>query len=270
MRADQVTEAWAEEVRRRSRVQWAEDPAGAHAAGSAALETPAAWAAVAAHRSAEQPWMGDVFPFDRAEGQDVLEIGVGLGTDFLRWARGGARVTGIDLTDRCAGITRQRLESQGLAGSVHVMDAESLQFADDSFDIVYSFGVLHQVPNPARAFQEIRRVLRPGGAFVGALYNRDSYVVLQMRARRLLGREFRNESWPERLARVEHGDSGAIPYVRLFTAPTLKRALAEAGFQEVRVRRRHLGVVRLRGALSPFVQDKLGRLAGWYLVHDAR
>ena len=214
--------------------------------------------------------MADVFPFDRVGDAAVLEIGVGMGTDLVRWARGGARVTGVDLSPRCVDLAGRRLRAQGLDGAVQVMDAEDLRFADDAFDIVYSFGVLHHVPNPQRAFQEIRRVLRPGGVFFGAVYNRHSYFVLQMRARRLLARKHRDESWARRLARVEHGDSGAAPLVRLFTRTELRRELLAAGFEDVVIRRRHLGIVRLRRVIPLGVEDSLARVAGWYLVHEAR
>ena len=270
MLEDSGNEAWASDVRSRSRIHWASDPAGGLSAGSEPLGSPGALSAVEAHRYREQPWMGAAFSFDSGEGADLLEIGVGLGTDLARWARAGARVTGIDLTPRCVDLTRKRLGSEGLTGDVRIMDAERLDFPDDSFDIAYSFGVLHHVPDPSRAFREIRRVLRPGGVFLGALYNRHSYFVLSIRARRLLRLEYRRESWTQRLARVEHGDSGAAPHVRLFTRRELSEGLEAAGFREISIHRRHLGVVRLRRVLPSAVEEALGRAAGWYLVHEAR
>lgn len=76
--------------------------------------------------------------FDSAVGKRVLEIGVGMGADFLRWVRVGAVATGVDLTERAVELTTQRLLGEGLQADIRVADAESLPFADDHFDIVYS------------------------------------------------------------------------------------------------------------------------------------
>src|SRR5436190_1962527 len=79
----------------------------------------------------------------RWRGRDVLEIGCGVGTDTLRFARAGARVTAVDLTEAAIALTRQRLVDEELTASVVQADAEDLPFADASFDLVYSWGVLH-------------------------------------------------------------------------------------------------------------------------------
>ena len=105
----------------------------------------------------------------------VLEIGCGLGTDGARFARAGAQYTGVDLTEAAVALARRRFELEGLPGEFRVADAESLEFADGSFDIVYSHGVLHHTPDGAAAVREVRRVLAPGGRAVVMLYHRDSY-----------------------------------------------------------------------------------------------
>lgn len=259
----------AADVRRRSREQWAHQPAGAYAAGPAALGTAESFARVEAERERSQPWMDETFDFGRFDGRRLLEVGVGLGTDHLKWVRGGAITTGIDLTPRNAELTRRRLELEGLPHDLRVMDAEALDFADATFDAAYSFGVLHHVPHPERAFEEIHRVLRPGGTFLGAVYNRRSFFVARMRLQRLVGLEFLRESWAERLGRVELGGETARPYVRLFDSAGLEKALREAGFTRVRVVRRHLGVVRLRRVLGAGLEESLGRRVGWYLAWEA-
>jgi SAM-dependent methyltransferase len=116
--------------------------------------------------------------FESAAGKRVLEIGVGMGADFLRWARAGAHATGIDLTDRAVALTRQRLVEEGLEADVRVADAESLPFPDGHFDIVYSWGVLHHSPDPVRALGEAQRVLAPGGQLKLMLYHRHSWVAI--------------------------------------------------------------------------------------------
>lgn len=98
---------------------------------------------------------------------DVLEIGLGLGADHERFALNGARMSGIDLTGRAVEITRKRFELKGLHSSLTVGDAEALPYEDASFDLVYSWGVIHHTPDTVKAASEILRVLRPGGGIQG-------------------------------------------------------------------------------------------------------
>jgi ubiquinone/menaquinone biosynthesis C-methylase UbiE len=114
--------------------------------------------------------------FPSGAGKRVLEIGVGMGADFVRWARAGALATGVDLTERAVGITRDRLGNEGLTADVRVADAERLPFADGEFDVVYSWGVLHHTPDLPAALREATRVLAPGGELKLMLYHRHSWV----------------------------------------------------------------------------------------------
>ena len=88
-----------------------------------------------------------------------------MGADHLEWARSSPRsLTGIDLTDRAIQFTQERLGFYSLYSDLRVADAENLPFSDNSFDIVYSYGVLHHSPDTAQAIREVHRVLRPGGS----------------------------------------------------------------------------------------------------------
>lgn len=111
--------------------------------------------------------------------RDVLEVGVGAGSDHLQFARAGARCAGVDLTDAAIELTTRRLAAEGLSSRLLRSDAEALPFADASFDFVFSWGVIHHTPNTERAAQEILRVLRPGGRFCVMVYNSCSLVALQ-------------------------------------------------------------------------------------------
>ncbi len=128
-------------------------------------------------RYTTQPFMKEIVGFDRFPGKSVLEIGCGLGTDLLQFARGGAKVTGVDLTPKSVELVKKRFEMEGLKVEAQVADAESLPFKDDSFDMVYSFGVLHHTPNTQKAIDEVYRVLEPGGRIIIMLYNRTSLHV---------------------------------------------------------------------------------------------
>jgi SAM-dependent methyltransferase len=124
-----------------------------------------------------EPYLPEFARFRDGAGLDVLEVGVGMGADHLEWAKQSPRtLTGIDLTPRAVELTRQRLAAHGLRSDVRVGDAERLPFADESFDLVYSWGVLHHSPDTARAVDEVWRVLRPGGRARVMIYHRWSIV----------------------------------------------------------------------------------------------
>jgi ubiquinone/menaquinone biosynthesis C-methylase UbiE len=127
------------------------------------------------HRYRTEWHIPEAAGFDKAKGLRVLEIGCGLGTDGAQFARGGAVYTGVDLTEAAVSLARRRFELEGLPGEFRVADAERLEFEDESFDIVYSHGVLHHTPDTAAAVREVYRVLKPGGRAVVMLYHRDSY-----------------------------------------------------------------------------------------------
>ncbi len=101
--------------------------------------------------------------FEQAKGLKVLEVGVGLGADHQQFAEAGADLWGIDLTERAVEHTLQRLAAFGLTSHLTVGDAESLDFPDESFDRLYSWGVLHHSPDTPKAIAEVWRVLKPGG-----------------------------------------------------------------------------------------------------------
>jgi len=130
---------------------------------------------VEAHRYEKEWHIPIAADFAGACGLKVLEIGCGLGTDGAQFARAGADYTGIDLTEASIELARKRFELFGLKGEFRVADAEQLDFADDTFDLVYSHGVLHHTPDIEAAVREVHRVLKPGGRAVVMLYHRGSY-----------------------------------------------------------------------------------------------
>lgn len=129
-------------------------------------------------RYALEPEILPFADFESGTGKRVLEIGVGMGADFMRWVRAGAVATGVDLTDRAVALTRQRLLDAGLSAEVRIADAEALPFPDAVFDVVYSWGVLHHTPDTGKALAEAQRVLAPGGELKIMLYHRRSWVAL--------------------------------------------------------------------------------------------
>src|SRR5262249_8168789 len=125
-------------------------------------------------RYSDQPFIHSFAQFTRYHGKKVLEVGFGAGTDFVQWLRAGARATGVDLTEEGLANLTQRIELYGLPAPEHIQvaDAEHLPFPSNTFDLGYSWGVLHHTPNTEKAIAELVRVVRPGGEIKLMLYNR--------------------------------------------------------------------------------------------------
>ena len=135
-----------------------------------------------------RPWMNPYkFPWimkridDEARqlrGRHLLEIGCGMGYDSLEFLKRGVRVTATDLTDNAVRLTRRHFELENVAAeSVHIENALALSFPDNTFDGVWSNGVLHATGNTLLAVQEVRRVLKPGGrAMISHFYRKPSWM----------------------------------------------------------------------------------------------
>jgi ubiquinone/menaquinone biosynthesis C-methylase UbiE len=114
--------------------------------------------------------------FNGYRGRAVLEVGCGAGTDLARFAKGGAVVSGVDLSSSAITLARQNFEQQGLQADLREADGEQLPFPDDSFDLVYAHGVVQYTNDPQALVDECRRVLKPGGEAVFQVYNRISWL----------------------------------------------------------------------------------------------
>jgi SAM-dependent methyltransferase len=117
---------------------------------------------------------GKMFPYRRYVGANVLEVGCGMGTMAMHWAKQGARITAVDLNPVAVEQTSRRFRLLGLNGRVLQADGRGLPFADSSFAYVYSWGVLHHSDDLDRSITDLLRVLKPGGEFGVMLYNRAS------------------------------------------------------------------------------------------------
>jgi SAM-dependent methyltransferase len=114
--------------------------------------------------------------FNAYAGRRVLEVGCGAGVDMVRFARGGARVTGVDVADGAIALARDNLGHQRLPGTLAVASGEGLPFTDDTFDFVYAHGVVQYTANDQALVDECRRVVRPGGIVFVQVYNRVSWL----------------------------------------------------------------------------------------------
>lgn len=214
------------DLKERVRQHWEEYPCGTSTA-DATPGTPDFYFQVERERYRLEPYILPFADFERWRGRRVLEVGVGLGTDFVRFARAGADCVGIDLTEAAVAAVRERLSQEGLEAEVLVADAEALPFEDGCFDLVYSYGVLHHTPDTPRAVAEVRRVLRWDGEARIMLYSRRSWLALGAWLRWGLVRGKPWKSISELLA--EHLES---PGTKAYTQPELEELFAE--FAEVR------------------------------------
>ena len=125
-------------------------------------------------RYALEPYIFDFAGFENARSLKVLEIGVGMGADYLEWLKAGAVVSGVDISAVSIEKARQRCLRAGYQPDLRVADAEKLPFDDNSFDIVYSYGVMHHSADTARCVREAWRVLRPDGQARIMIYHHPS------------------------------------------------------------------------------------------------
>lgn len=154
---------------------WDQSPCGETYISGSELRTQ--FESQASARYSLEPYIEPFAAFESAAGRDVLEIGVGMGTDHLRLARSAPNsLAGVDLSPHSVRWTKQRLDTYGFASNLQIADAEDLPFPNDSFSLVYSWGVIHHSPDTKRAVSEIYRVLKPGGQARVMIYHRRSLV----------------------------------------------------------------------------------------------
>jgi SAM-dependent methyltransferase len=259
----------------RAREQWTLDPCGAVTDREHEFGTREFFDTVERQRYTEYAaWMPRLMGFDKFREARLLEIGCGMGTDLLQFARGGACCTGIDLTPRSIEITRHRFQLYNEDGAFMISDGEHLPFRDESFDVVYSNGVLHHTPDTAGAIREVHRVLRPGGTAKVMLYHRNSLnywgdIVLR---RGVLHADFlRGRSVAEIMSRiVEYSSHDARPLVKVYSRKEARDLFSL--FRDVRIDVEQLLRAELR-FLSPLVSEamleRLRKRIGWNVIVTA-
>lgn len=184
-------------------------------------------------------------------GGTVLEIGCGMGIDASELAKRGCQVTGLDLTSRGIELAKKNFARLGYRGRFLVGNAENLEFADSSFDAVYSCGVLHHTPNTEKAIAEVLRVLKPGGSAFIMLYSRYS---LNRLVHEILSAPYE--------ASKGNGDA---PVTRVYSKQELKILFRD--FVNCRFRKRYLfgaGWRPVSDFIPNWVNDFIGRALGWH------
>ncbi|MHB1344385.1 MAG: methyltransferase domain-containing protein [Thermoleophilia bacterium] len=270
-----------EDVKERTRAVWGASPAGTTLAGGAEPGTREFFETARRRRSVgEMAWLPKFFQFEGAKDKRVLEVGCGAGFDALAFIEAAADYTGLDITPENVDRTRAHLRLYDYTPELVRGDAENLPFADASFDIVFSNGVLHHTPHTEKAFAEAYRVLRPGGEFWIAVYHRDSvfYWGRLFLYDQIIKGGRRERTLNERLAQIEFTTSHERPLVRTLSRRQVRELLRNAGYEVASVSVRKLaaedfplviGVNCIVRRTPQRILDRLGHTLGWYVAARA-
>lgn len=177
---------------------------------------------------------------DSLKGRHVLEIGSGGGSHSALFKRYGAHMTSVDITAErvISTATKMALIKEGTGISLQT-DAENLPFVDDSFDIVYSSGVLHHSENTERCIQEVYRVLKNNGKAILMLYSRHSAMYwLNLYPKTVLHGLIFHYSEAERIGMITEGrpefGNTKNPITRVYSKKQIQRLLKDFRIESLR------------------------------------
>jgi SAM-dependent methyltransferase len=161
-------------------------------------------------------YLPKVVDFNGFRGQRLVEIGCGIGTDLVRFAKGGAHVLGVDLSETAIRLARRNLEVHGFPPDRFVIgDGSRLPLPDQSVDVFYAHGVLQYAADPRGIVTEAQRVLRPGGTAIFMVYNRVSWLMAMSKVMKVA---------------LEHQDA---PGLRMYSIPEYRELLRGFGSVEI-------------------------------------
>lgn len=253
---------------------WVQAPCGSNY-GNGEFGTREYFDEVEHHRYATHPWILESINRFGVRGKKVLEIGFGMGTDHLNLARNGAQMTGVDLTPRNREVTQNRLALYGFQSDLRTADAENLDFEDGTFDLIYSFGVIHHTPDTSKAIAEIHRVLKPGGKCWVTVYHRNSvffwWSVFAWDWLFHFG--WRRESLKQRISRVEYPNNSSELVIRLYGGKEFATEFQK--FSSVKISIDHLipEDISLFGPifakLPRSLKEWMSKRWGWYVIAEA-
>jgi 2-polyprenyl-3-methyl-5-hydroxy-6-metoxy-1,4-benzoquinol methylase len=169
--------------------------------------------------------------FARWQGKRVLEVGCGIGTDSINFARAGAELTAVDLSGESLQIARQRAEMMGVADRIEFVQANAeeltLAVSGPPYDLIYSFGVIHHTPRPERALAQMRALAAPSGTLKVMVYHRRSWKVLRIVMARGRGRFWKTD---ELIATYSEAQTGC-PVTYAYSRHEAREVVERNGFR---------------------------------------
>jgi 2-polyprenyl-3-methyl-5-hydroxy-6-metoxy-1,4-benzoquinol methylase len=193
-----------------------------------------------------EPHIPGFADYGRWKGKRVLEVGCGIGTDSINFARAGAELTAVDLSGESLRIARQRAGVMGVEDRIEFVQANAEELTSavsgGPFDLVYSFGVIHHTPRPERALAEMRSLAAPGGTLKLMVYHRHSWKVLWILAGEGRGR-FGNAD--ELIARYSEAETGC-PVTYSYSRRAARELVERNGFRVEDVSVDHVFPYRVR------------------------
>jgi ubiquinone/menaquinone biosynthesis C-methylase UbiE len=250
---------------------WNADPCGTRYLGD-----HADFEAHARARYQLEPYIHEFAGFARSGGKRVLEIGVGMGADYLEWLKAGAQASGVDLSTISLEGAKRRCERAGYAPDLRESDAEHLPFPDETFDIVYSYGVMHHSPDTPQCVREAWRVLKAGGSVRIMIYHHPSLTgfMLWLRYGFLRGKSLRQSVYDhlESPGTKSYTQDEARAMLRGFEQIELRQAFSPGDLLLNEPSERFRGLVyRIIWRLYPrFLVRRLGARLGLFLLISAR
>lgn len=254
-------------ARENAQIQWNTTPCGS-VEGNESL-TLDYFKRVEKERYTQQYWQKTYFPFAEFYRKKILEIGIGHGTDLVQFGENGGECYGVDITDKHIELTKKNFELRGLNVEVRKDDATDISHSADFFDGVYSFGVLHHIPEMSSCIKSINRVLKTDGKLMLALYYKYSLAHLKLVLQGFLTGRLFKLGYSGLLATIETGADGIHikPYVKLYSKRELRKLLTENGFEIERLNCRQV-------YFNDFTFLNLFRVfenyLGWYVTAIAR
>lgn len=221
------------------------------------------------------PWLKKIISKEDVKGKKLLEVGYGMGADLLEFAKNGAICTGIDLTPNHVSFAKKLFKIYGFSANMTRGDAESLVFAENSFDYVYSHGVIHHTPNTQKALNEIHRVLRPYGKALIMVYHKNSFafygkvIAYHGIAKGKLLKKDINEILSET---IEENSEKTKPLVKVYSKRAFSKMLQDANFKICSIYAHHImnekRMKPVKNALPEFFIRGLEKRYGWYLIAE--
>jgi 2-polyprenyl-3-methyl-5-hydroxy-6-metoxy-1,4-benzoquinol methylase len=201
---------------------------------------------VEARKYLVEPHIPAFADFDRWRGKRVLEVGCGIGTDSINFARAGANLTAVELSGESLRIAAERAEVMGVADRIRFVqaNAEELTSAldDEPYELVYSFGVIHHTPRPERALAEMRALMAPGGTLKLMIYHRRSWKVFWIVAGQGRGRFWKTD---ELVAEHSEAQTGC-PVTFSYTRSEARELVESRGFRVQDLHVDHVFPYRIR------------------------